>query len=248
MPTTTAAVEPVAWDPHQQINPDTPLSALPVLGLAVSTAGLDPLAPIIGLQTTSGADVRASLFKPDQPLPTDGQAARSLALSHVTEADLAHGRSWPIIRPRLVAYLELQVGAVVTHNGSYHLGVLAARHVPPPPTIDTMRLALFLDLTARLDRLAYALQVPLADRGPSTGGADATTPVRVWTALVPRLTQRGVKTWGDMLRLEVSRATDRPAWPDLVRAAWRRGVRRGRKAAPGEGVPGRGAGSRKSAA
>ena len=90
--------------------------------------------------------------------------------------------------------------------------MLAARHVPPPPTIDTMRLALFLDLPARLDRLAYALQVPLADRGPSTGGADAVTPVRVWRAPVPRLAAQGVTTWGNLLGLEVNRAADRPDW------------------------------------
>ena len=146
MPTTAAAtVEPVAWDPHQQIHPDTPLSDLPVLGLAVATAGLAPTAPIIGLQTASGADIRASLFKPDHPLPADGQAARSMALSRLRPEHLAGGRCWETIRPRMAAYLESQVGAVVTtHNAAYHLGVLAARHVPPPPTVCTMRVALAL--------------------------------------------------------------------------------------------------------
>lgn len=223
MPTATAAVEPVAWDPHGTIPTDTPLSRLPTTGLAVATAGLAPTAPLIGLQTAAGADVRASLFKPDQPLPTDGQAARSLAISHVTEADLASGRSWPATRPRLAVYLESQQGVLVTHNGSYHLAVLAARRIQPPPTIDTMRVALFLGLPARLDALAYTLKVDVAQRGPATGGADAQTPVRVWTVLVPRLEGRGVKTWGDMLALEVGRPVDRAAWPDLVRDAWRRG-------------------------
>ena len=92
MPTATAAVEPAAWDPLRRIHPDTDLSTLPVCGLACATAGLDPLSPLIGLQTAAAGDVRASLFRPDQPLPTTGQAARSLALSHVTPADLAGGR------------------------------------------------------------------------------------------------------------------------------------------------------------
>lgn len=224
MATSAAAVEPVAWDPFNRIHPDTALAALPVTGLACATAGLDPVtSPLLGLQTADADDVRASLFKPDQPLPTTGQAARSLAISHVTEADVAHGRSWPATRPRLAAYLS-QVGAVVTtHNAGYHLAVLAARHVPPPPVVDTMRVALVLGLPARMDQLAYALHVPVADRGPSTGGADATTPGKVWAVLVPRLAARGVRTWGDLLALEVSRPGGRADWRDAVREAWRRG-------------------------
>ena len=238
MPTSAATVEPVAWDPFNRIHPDTALTALtalPATGLACATAGLDPLAPIIGLQTADGADVRASLFRPDHPLPEDGSARRSMEISHTTEADLASGRSWPAIRPRLADYLgRLQEGAVVTvtHNAAYHLGVLAARHVPPPPVLDTMRVALALGLPARLDQLAYALGIEVADRGPSTGGADAQTPGRVWTALVPRLAAQGVTTWGNLLAVEVNRPADRAAWPDQVRAAWRRG------GAAGFGAPG----------
>ena len=220
-----AATEPVAWDPHGKIPTDTALTALPATGLACATAGLDPVtSPLLGLQTAASGDVRASLFRPEVPLPSDGSARRSLALSHLRAEDLAGGRRWSVVGPRLAAYLgRLQVGAVVTHQAAYHLGVLAARHVPPPPVVDTMRVALALGLPARLDQLAYALGVEVADRGPSTGGADATTPVKVWTVLVPRLEGRGVKTWGDMLALEVGRPADRPAWPDLVRDAWRRG-------------------------
>ncbi len=224
MPTTTAAVETAAWDPHAKIDPDMPLSALPVTGLAVATAGLDAAtAPLLGLQTASGADVRASLFRAEVPLPTDGQAARSLALSHLQPEDLTGGRRWEAIRPRLAAYLELQVGAVVTHQAAYHLGVLAARHVPPPPTIDTMRLAVFLRLPQRLDQLAYTLGVQVADRGPATGGADAVTPAAVWVVLGKRLEAKGVRTWGDLLAVQIGRPGDRQDWRDLVRAAWRRG-------------------------
>ncbi len=223
---TSAATEPVAWDPHAKIHPDMPLTTLSVLGLAVATAGLDPLSPLVGLQTAADGDVRASLFRPDQPLPATGQAARSLAISHVTPDDLAHGRSWPIIRPRLAAYLgRLQEGAVVTvtHNAGYHLAVLAARHVPPPPCVCTMRVAAHLGLPMRLDELAYALGVPAADRGPATGGADAQTPVRVWAVLLGRLAETGCRTWGELLMVEVGRPADRAAWPDAVRKAWRRG-------------------------
>lgn len=224
MPTTTAGVEPVAWDPHQQIHPDTPLTDLPVLGLAAATAGLDPLSPLLGLQTADGPDVRASLFRPDVPLPDTGQAARSLAISHVTPADLAGGRRWEPIRPRLADYLSrLQAGALVTHNARYHLAVLAARRIVPPPVVCTMRVAAALGLPMRLDQLAYALQVPVADRGPETGGADATTPGRVWAVLGKRLEARGVRSWGDLLCVEVARPEDRAAWPDLVRQAWRKG-------------------------
>ena len=222
----TSAAEPVAWDPHGKIHPDTDLSTLPVCGLAVATAGLAPTAPLLGLQTAAGGDVRASLFKPDVPLPTDGQAARSLALSHLTPADLAGGRRWDAIQSRLAAYLgRLQEGAVVTvtHNGSYHLGVLAARHVPPPPVVCTMRVAAFLGLPMRLDELAYRLGVDVAARGPDTGGADAVTPARVWAVLVGRLEAKGVTTWGELLAVEVSRPQDRRDWRDAVRDAWRRG-------------------------
>ena len=224
MPTSAAATEPVAWDPFSRIHPDTLLSGLPTCGLAVATAGLDPVtSPLIGLQTACGEDVRASLFRPEVPLPDDPQARRSLTISHVTPDDLAHGRSWPIIRPRLAEYLQLQVGAVVTHQAAYHVGVLAARHVPPPPTIDTMRVAQALGLPQRLDQLAYALQVPVADRGPSTGGADAVTPARVWSVLVGRLEAKGVRTWGDLQAVRVGRPEDRADWREQVRAAWRKG-------------------------
>ena len=226
MPTATAAVEPAAWDPHSKIPTDTPLSDLPVTGLAVATAGLDPVAsPLLGLQTASDDDIRASLFRPDQPLPADGSARRSLALSHVTATDLAGGRRWEPIRPRLAAYLgRLQEGAVVTtHNAAYHLAVLAARRIVPPPVVCTMRVALALGLPQRLDQLAYTLGVPVTDRGPNTGGADAVTPVKVWSVLGGRLGTKGVWTWGDLLALEVARPVDRAAWPDAVRAAWRRG-------------------------
>lgn len=226
MPPNAATVEPVAWDPHQQIHPDTPLSGLSVLGLAVATAGLDSLAPLIGLQTAASGDVRASLFRPDLPLPTDGQAARSLAISHVTPADLAGGRRWEAIRPRLAEYLSrLQGGALVTHNARYHLAVLAAQRFVPPPVVCTMRVALFLGLPQRLDQLAYTLGVQVTERGPSTGGADATTPVSVWTVLVGRLAGQGVKTWGDLLGVEVRRPADRVDWREQVRDAWRKGGR-----------------------
>ena len=224
MPTAAAAVEPAAWDPHAKIPTDTSLSRLPTCSLAVATAGLDPLAPLVGLQTACGSDIRASLFKPDQPVPTTGHAARSLALSHITPADLAGGRRWEAIRPRLADYLsQLQGGALVTHNAKYHLAVLAAQRIVPPPVVCTMRVAAALRLPQRLDQLAYTLGVQVADRGPSTGGADATTPVRVWTALVPRLAGQGVRTWGDLLALEVGRPGDRADWRDQVRAAWRQG-------------------------
>ena len=210
MPTATAAVEPAAWDPHQQIHPDTPLSTLPVCGLAVATAGLDPVtSPLLGLQTACGGDVRGSLFAPEQPLPEDGSARRSLALSHVTATDLAGGRRWEGIRPRLAAYLAERPGAVVCHHAGYHLAVLAARRITPPPVVDTMRVALALGLPARLDELAYVLGVEVAARGPETGGADAVTPVAVWRALVGRLTARGVVSWGDLLAVEVGRPADR---------------------------------------
>jgi hypothetical protein len=116
MPTNTAT-EPVAWDPHPRIPTDTPLSALPVTGLACATAGLDPLAPLLGIQTADRDDIRASLFRPDQPLPDDGAARRSLALSHLTPTDLEHGRRSVAVRPRLADYLAGRRAAVVYHDG-----------------------------------------------------------------------------------------------------------------------------------
>lgn len=221
---TSEATEPVAWDPHSKIPTDTPLSGLPVTGLACATAGLAATAPILGVQTACGADVRASLFLPDQPLPNDPQARRSLALSHLQPEDLASGRRWEPIQPRLAAYLgRLQQGVLVTHNAAYHLGVLAARRIVPPPTIDTMRVAAALGLPMKADELAYVLHVETSPRGPSTGGADATTPVKVWRALVGRLAGRSVTTWGDLLALEVRRPADRADWREAVRDAWRRG-------------------------
>ena len=49
------------------------------------------------------------------------------------------------------------------------------------------------------------------------------TPGRVWVDLVWRLEVKGVRTWGDLLGLEVGRPGDRQDCRDAVRAAWRRG-------------------------
>ena len=102
MSATTAAVEPVAWDPHSRIDPSTPLTDLPVCGVAVATAGLGPTAPLLGIQTAArgpdGPDVRYSLFRPDLPLPTDGHAARFPTLQHRRRCTLG---SAPVIEEAL---------------------------------------------------------------------------------------------------------------------------------------------------
>jgi len=179
--------DPLGWDAEGIFNPETPLSDVPVLGLAVGTLGLYDGALVVAVATDRGSGAYTALVRPE--VWPDGEAAgeatRALRIMRVTPERIeAEGRAWGEIQPNLATYLAERV--TVSHPAHFHRGALAthAWPVPPRPCICTATAARFLGLPGRLADLAAALELDGAGR---TNGADPTTPLRCRWAMVPML-------------------------------------------------------------
>lgn len=185
-----------------------PLEDLPVLVLDSETTGLDVAAArIVALGAVHGHGWRLyphvnldCLINPGVPIPR-----RSTAVHGITDAMASAAPPFAETWPRLHG---MMTGAVVVgHSIGFDLAILeaeCARHGiawATPPALDTGLLFSALrpkETDFNLDRLAEQYGVEVEGRHTALG--DALVTAEIWLALLPRLIERGVSTYGDARR------------------------------------------------
>ncbi|UCH74342.1 MAG: 3'-5' exonuclease [Rhodospirillales bacterium] len=183
---------------------DWPLEDLPVLVLDSETTGLDvALARIVSLGAARSHGWRLyphanldCVVNPGVPIPR-----QSTAVHGISDAMVAPAPNFAEVWPRLQ---EMAEGAVVIgHSIGFDLAILrreCERHDiawRTPPALDTGLLFAALhpkesDIT--LERLAERFGVEIEGRHTALG--DALVTAEIWLALIPRLIDRGVRTYG----------------------------------------------------
>lgn len=181
-----------------------PLEDLPVLVLDSETTGLDVAAArIVSLGAVRGHGWRLyphanldCLVNPGVPIP-----GTATAVHGITDAMAASAPDFAATLPRLRAMLEGVV--VVGHSIGFDLAILAREcgcHGLPwrtPPALDTSLLYAALypaESNANLEPLAERFGIEIEGRHTALG--DALMTAEIWLALLPRLIDRGVRTYG----------------------------------------------------
>lgn len=184
---------------------DWPLEDLPVLVLDTETTGLDvAIARIVSLGGVRSHGQRTYprcntdlLVNPGLPIPAQSTAIHGISNSMVADAP-GFAEAWE----SLAAALDGKV--IVGHSIGFDLAVLKAeceRHRLPwslPPALDVALLYGALqpeDGHGGLDALAERFGVPVEGRHTALG--DALVTAEIWIALIARLRERGVSTYGD---------------------------------------------------
>jgi DNA polymerase III subunit epsilon len=189
------------------LNPETPLSELPLLFLDLETTGLEPAAghrvAEVALLRTEGARELGridSLVNPGRPC--DPEAA---AVNGLRDEDLAAAPPFAALAPAVQALAD---GAVlVGHHVRFDLTFLAlelrALGLPPlaGPSLDTLALArrLLRRSSYSLASLCAAFELPAPTHRAM---ADVEATRALFWALLPLMDAAGVRTLGDALRLE----------------------------------------------
>lgn len=181
----------------------TPLLALDSVVLDTETTGLDArnarLVQIGAVRLGSGGSIDEAprfeqLVDPGVPIPAVASAIHGIKDEHVRNAP-----SFSAMAPELEGFLGSSV--VIGHTITYDLAILqreyelAGRAWRRPRALDVRDLAELAQVTlARydLDRLCEWLSIEMTGRHTAIGDALATA--RVFTALVPLLRQRGIRT------------------------------------------------------
>jgi DNA polymerase-3 subunit epsilon/CBS domain-containing protein len=192
--------EPRAEDSNMA---STPLLALDSVVLDTETTGLDArtarLVQIGAIRLGPGSDlVEAQRFEqlvdPGVPIP-----AMASSIHGIKDEDVRNAPSFSAIAPDLEAFLGSSV--LIGHTIAYDLAVLqreyelSGRKWRRPRVLDVRDLAELAQPTlARydLDRLCEWLSIDTTGRHTAIGDALATA--RLFTALVPLLRQRGIRT------------------------------------------------------
>jgi CBS domain-containing protein len=186
----------------------TPLIALDGLVLDTETTGLDPaVARIveIGAVGLAGgrvqpADTLHALVRPGAPVPAAATAIHGIDDARVADAP-TFAAVWPKLRERIGA------SVVVGHNLGFDLAVLrrecerAKLPFDMPRALDTRLLAQVVEPNLSgytLEGLSAWLGIKPERRHSALG--DAATTARIFTALVPRLRDSGVRTLGEAMR------------------------------------------------
>ncbi len=193
----------------------TPLAALPVAVLDTETTGLDPERDrIVALAArrltgatfaeTPPLDLR---INPQVPIP-----AASTAIHGLGDADVADQPDFAAIAPEIATFVSGQV--VVGHHIGFDLTMLAKESErvnwpwQRPPSLDTGLLATALnpDLPDNsLETIATWLGVDLGPRHTALGDVDTTA--AIYAALVPLLSENGVRTLAEAQRFVQRRAS-----------------------------------------
>ena len=188
---------------------DWPLEDLPALVLDSETTGLDvALARIVSLGAVRSHGWRLyphanldCVVNPGVPIPR-----QSTAVHGISDAMVAPAPAFPETWPRLRAMADGVV--VVGHSIGFDLAILrhecARRGLDwqTPPALDTALLYAALhpkETDVNLERLAERFGVEIEGRHTALG--DALVTAEIWLALLPRLLDRGVATYGAARRL-----------------------------------------------
>ena len=181
------------------------LISLDAVVIDTETTGLDPasarIVEIGAMRLVGGrvdpADSFQRIVRPDIPIPT-----ASTAIHQIDEAAVANASRFAEVWPQLSDYIGDSV--VVGHAIGFDLAVLKREcdrsrvRFRLPRTLDTRLLAQVAEPNLAgfsLEGLAYWLGVELAQRHSALG--DSLTTARIFTALVPKLRDRGVRTLGE---------------------------------------------------
>jgi DNA polymerase-3 subunit epsilon/CBS domain-containing protein len=184
------------------IKSTTPLIALDAVVLDTETTGLDPasarLVEIAAIRLVGGVPDNASsmrrLVKPGIPIP-----AQSTAFHRIDDAAVAQAPSFRELWPELSAFIGDAV--VIGHSIGFDLAVLkreCERAGVPWTRPRSLCVRILGEIANRdlagysLEHLANWLDVDVSARHSALG--DATTATRVFTALLPRLRERGIRT------------------------------------------------------
>lgn len=185
-----------------EVSYSTPLAALECVALDTETTGLDArsarLVQIGAVRIEDGKVRRErsfeTLLNPGMPIPT-----ASTAVHGISDADVAAAPRFADVAGDLASFLGQAV--VVGHTIGYDLmilqreAVLAGRPWRVPRTLDVRVLAELAKPSLAqydLDRIASILGVGIEGRHTAMGDAVATA--QVYTALLPLLRERGIRT------------------------------------------------------
>lgn len=199
---------------------NTPLSALQALVLDTETTGLDvKQARVVEIGIAGhGLPVAWScLINPGTPIPT-----KSTAIHGIDDAMVADAQSFPDAWQAALAIMGNHV--MIGHSFGFDLAILkrecerAGQPWQEPVWIDTRFLALVLD--ARLpdftvSALCAWLDVPITANHRALADAQATS--AVFSAMVPKLREKGIHTFGEALTAcrRIQGMSE-----DLARAGW----------------------------
>ena len=185
----------------------TPLIALDAVVIDSETTSLDPakarIVEIAAVRLTAGrvdsADPFRRLVRPDEPIPT-----AAIAIHHIDDGKVADAPAFEQVWPDLLAFMGETV--LIGHSLGFDLAVLkrecqrAKTPFRPPRTLDTRLLAEVVQpnlASFTLEGLSSWLGVEIKDRHSALGDAVATA--HIFSALVPRLREAGVRTLGEAM-------------------------------------------------
>ena len=179
-----------------------PLSVVPAVAIDTETTGLDVAADrIVEIAAVRLHDAEGggrgqfvSLVNPGIPIP-----AASTAIHGITDDEVATAKPLTAVMPAFADWVGRSV--VIGFSIGFDLGVLKAEHQrhgmawTPPRSIDVRHLIQLVapDLPNQsLELVAKWLGVELGERHRALG--DAETAARIFTALTPRLREKGIVT------------------------------------------------------
>lgn len=217
----------------------TPLIALNAVVLDTETTGLDPrdawIVEIGAVRLNKGridpADTFRRLVRPGVPIPP-----ASTAIHHIDDMKVAAAPGFEKVWPELLTYMSNSV--LIGHTLGFDLAVFkrecerAGLPFHKPRTLDTRLLAEVAepDLAGyTLEGLANWLGVGVSERHAALG--DALTTARVFTALVPKLREGGIRTLGEAMQAcraltDVLDEQHRAGWVDALHEPSRADVER----------------------
>ena len=187
------------------ISSATPLIALDAVVIDTETTGLDPAKArivevaavrFVGGQAKSDDPFRR-LVRPDESIP-----AAAVAVHHIDDDKVADAPAFEQVWPDLLAFIGDTV--LIGHALGFDLAVLkrecerAGVAFRLPRTLDTRLLAQVAEpnlASFTLEGLSSWLGFEIKDRHSALGDAVATA--RVFSALVPKLREGGIRTLGE---------------------------------------------------
>jgi len=185
----------------------TPLIALDAVVIDSETTSLDPakarIVEIAAVRLVAGrvdtAHAFRRLVRPDEPIP-----AAAVAIHHIDDGKVADAPAFEQVWPELLAFMGETV--LIGHSLGFDLAVLkrecqrAETPFRPLRTLDIRLLAQVVQpnlASFTLEGLSSWLGVEIKERHSALGDAVATA--HIFSALVPRLREAGVRTLGEAM-------------------------------------------------